>query len=138
LAFANPTLSRRPINGHRQLHHHPGRHRFYESAFGFSCRLTHESGLYSELETGSTVLAFAGEALAEMNGFAIRANRKTDIAAGFELAFVFDDPKAAYAHALETGASPVKPPETKPWGQVVGYVRDLNGCLIEICSAMGG
>jgi lactoylglutathione lyase len=110
--------------------------RFYEAALGLTCRFVHESGLYSEMETGTTVLAFAGEAMAEMNGFAIRANRKSDLAAGFELAFVFDDPHAAYASALAAGASPVKPPEQKPWGQTVGYVRDLNGCLIEICSAV--
>lgn len=110
--------------------------RFYEAAFGLSCRFAHDSGLYSELETGSTILAFASEAMAEMNGFAIRANRKADVTAGFELAFVFDDPQAAYTHALASGASPVKPPERKPWGQIVGYVRDLNGCLIEICSPM--
>jgi lactoylglutathione lyase len=22
----------------------------------------------------------------------------------------------------------------KPWGQKVSYVRDLNGCLVEVCS----
>jgi lactoylglutathione lyase len=30
----------------------------------------------------------------------------------------------------------VKPPETTPWGQIVGYVRDLNGFLVEISSEM--
>jgi lactoylglutathione lyase len=109
---------------------------FYEVAFGLTCRFVHESGHYSEMETGPTTLAFAGEAMAEMNGFAIRANRKADLAAGFELALVFTDPHDAYQHALRSGASPVKPPEAKPWGQIVGYVRDLNGCLIEICSAV--
>ncbi len=27
-------------------------------------------------------------------------------------------------------------PNTKPWGQVVAYVRDLDGFLIEICTPM--
>jgi lactoylglutathione lyase len=27
---------------------------------------------------------------------------------------------------------------TKPWGQVVTYVRDGDGVLVELCSAMGG
>ncbi|WP_234824496.1 VOC family protein [Ensifer adhaerens] len=44
-------------------------------------------------------------------------------------------PHQAYEKAVSAGASPVKPPEEKPWGQVVGYVRDLNGCLVELCSA---
>jgi hypothetical protein len=27
-------------------------------------------------------------------------------------------------------------PKQKPWGQTVGYVHDLNGFLVEICSPM--
>jgi lactoylglutathione lyase len=37
---------------------------------------------------------------------------------------------------LAAGASAVKSPETKPWGQIVGYVRDPNGFLVEICSEL--
>lgn len=29
---------------------------------------------------------------------------------------------------------PVKEPQQKPWYQMVGYVRDLNGFLVEICT----
>lgn len=111
---------------------------FYQRAFGLSCRFVHESNLYAEMETGETVLAFAGEPMAEMNGLAIRPNRKTEIAAGFEIAFVTEDPRTAYATAVAAGAAAIKPPAEKPWGQVVGYVRDPDGCLIEICSPVGG
>jgi uncharacterized glyoxalase superfamily protein PhnB len=111
---------------------------FYERAFGLQRRFVHESNLYAELETGETILAFAGEPMAEMNGLAIRPNRNTDVAAGFEIALVTADPHAAYATAVAAGAAAIKPPAEKPWGQVVGYVRDPNGCLIEICSAMAG
>jgi catechol 2,3-dioxygenase-like lactoylglutathione lyase family enzyme len=111
---------------------------FYKNAFGLRPRFAHESGLYAELDTGSTALAFAGEQMAAMNGLAIRPNRKADVAAGFEIAFVTDDPEAAYRKAVAAGASPVKPPALKPWGQTVGYVRDLNGCLIELCSPIAG
>jgi lactoylglutathione lyase len=111
---------------------------FYEAAFGFAIRFVHESNLYAEMETGSTILAFAGEPMAEMNELAIRPNRKNDIAAGIELAFLSEDPFADYETAIAAGASAVKPPIEKPWGQVVGYVRDINGCLIEICSAIAG
>jgi uncharacterized glyoxalase superfamily protein PhnB len=110
---------------------------FYERAFGLRCRFVHESNLYAEMETGETALAFAGEPMAEMNDLAIRPNRRTEIAAGFEIAFVTDDPHAAYAKAISAGAAGIKPPAEKPWGQVVGYVRDLDGCLIEICSSIG-
>jgi uncharacterized glyoxalase superfamily protein PhnB len=74
--------------------------------------------------------------MAEKNGFSIRPNRKEDVAAGFEIALVTEDPDGAYQVAVKAGAEPVAAPAAKPWGQLVGYVRDLNGCLIEICSPM--
>ena len=107
---------------------------FYEKAFGLARRFVHESNLYAEMETGSTALAFAGEAMAEMNGVSIRPNRLGDVAAGIEIALVTDDPAAAYKRTVAVGAIAVKPPVQKPWGQTVAYVRDLNGCLVEICS----
>lgn len=111
---------------------------FYERAFGLKRRFVHESNLYAELDTGETILAFAGESMAEMNGVAIRPNRKGDVAAGFEIALVTDDPCTAYANAVGAGANAVSPPVEKPWGQIVGYVRDIDGCLIEICSPVAG
>lgn len=111
---------------------------FYEKAFGLKPRFVHESNLYAELDTGGTALAFAGEPMAAMNELAIRPNRKADVAAGFEIAFVTTDPEAAYQQAVAAGASAVKPPILKPWGQTVGYVRDLNGCLVELCSPIVG
>jgi lactoylglutathione lyase len=107
---------------------------FYERAFGLERRFVHESNMYAEMQTGETLLALAAEPMAEMNGLAIRPNRKGDIAAGFEIAFVTADPNTAYDIAVAAGASAIMPPAQKPWGQLVGYVRDLNGCLVEICS----
>jgi uncharacterized glyoxalase superfamily protein PhnB len=49
---------------------------------------------------------------------------------------VTGDPHAAYTHAIAAGALPVQAPRAKPWGQVVGYVRDLDGVLVELCSAI--
>lgn len=110
---------------------------FYERAFRLERRFIHESNLYAEMQTGETLLAFAGEPMAEMNGLAIRPNRNSEVAAGFEIALVTDDPRAAYETALAAGAAAIKAPAEKPWGQIVGYVRDLNGCLVEICSPIG-
>jgi len=81
----------------------------------------HDSALYAELETGSTALAFAGIEAAEMGGFAVRPNTPTDV-------------PAAYARAVGAGCTPVVAPTDKPWGQTVSYVRDLNGCLVELAS----
>jgi uncharacterized glyoxalase superfamily protein PhnB len=53
-----------------------------------------------------------------------------------EVAFVTDDVEAAFAGAVKAGAVPVAQPKHKPWGQLVAYVRDLNGFLVEICSPM--
>src|ERR1700712_1883956 len=107
---------------------------FYERAFGLERRFVHERNMYAEMQTGETLLAFAAEPMAEMNGLAVRPNRKFDIAAGFEIDFVTPDPNAAYQNAVAAGAAAITAPAPKPWGQLVGYVRDLNGCLVELCS----
>ena len=110
---------------------------FYERAFGLSRRFVHESGQYAEMETGATALAFVEEGLARTNGGTFAPNRPTGEAAGVEIALVSEDVPAAYAHAVAHGAVAKLEPATKPWGQVVSYVRDLNGVLVEICSAVG-
>ncbi|MEM1302385.1 MAG: VOC family protein [Pseudomonadota bacterium] len=112
---------------------------FYEAAFGLKRRFIHDSNLYGELDTGETVLAFAGLEAAEMNGLAIVPNDPKGPAAGWEVCFVTDDVTTAYDRATAAGCTPVSPPSEKPWGQTVSYVRDLDGCLVEIASpvAMG-
>lgn len=39
-----------------------------------------------------------------------------------------------FQKALDAGATEFEPVKEKPWGQKVGYVRDNNGFLIEICT----
>jgi len=107
---------------------------FYEKAFSMKRRFIHESKLYAELETGDTVLAFAGLEAAEMNGLAILPNDPSGPAAAWEICFVTDDVNAAFTLAVEQGCTPVSKPDEKPWKQTVSYVRDLNGCLVEIAS----
>ncbi|GAB3260138.1 VOC family protein [Chitinimonas naiadis] len=111
---------------------------FYEQAFSLTRRFVHESGMYAEMETGATALAFADEKMADMHGIAIRPQRPGETPAGTEICLVTDAPEAAYAHAVANGAVALKMPEHKPWGQVVSYVRDLNGYLVEICSPVTG
>jgi lactoylglutathione lyase len=110
---------------------------FYERAFGLARRFLHESNMYGELETGGVVLAFAAEAMVEHNGISARINRPDDIPAGAEIGLVADDVAIAYRKAVDQGATAYKQPVVKPWGQTVGYVRDNNGFLVEICSPMG-
>ena len=53
-----------------------------------------------------------------------------------EVALVAEDVRGAYRRALEAGAATVAEPKTKPWGQMVAYVRDPDGVLVEIASEM--
>lgn len=110
---------------------------FWQTAFGLELRFAHEAE-YAELETGSTALAFATEAVATGNAGPFQPNRPELPAAGFEVGLLTDDVPAAYGRAIGAGAVPVKPPSTKPWGQVVAYVRDPNGVLVELCTPVHG
>jgi len=109
---------------------------FYEAAFDIKCRFVHESKLYAEMDTGETALGFAGNEMAEMNGVAIRPNEKSTLPAGWEICFITDDIDKAYAKSIKNGCTPISPPTDKPWGQKVSYVRDLNGCIVEIATAV--
>jgi len=111
---------------------------FYEHAFGLSRRFLHEGGQYGELETGSTTLAFSRHDLAGSlfpGGYARIQPDQPPV--GVELGLVTEDVSGAYARAIAAGAIALQAPAQKPWGQVVGYVRDLNGVIIELCSPMG-
>lgn len=107
---------------------------FYETAFGLERKFIHESNLYGELETGDTVLAFAGVESVEVNGLSVLPNNPKGPAAAWEICFVTDDVVGAYDRAVSAGCSPVCPPVVKPWGQTISYVRDEDGCLVEIAS----
>lgn len=112
---------------------------FYEDAFGLKRRFVHESGDYAEMETGDTALAFAGHDLAESNfETSYRKTEPEDRPAGFEVALVTDDVRGAFARATEAGAVALAEPTEKPWGQMVSYVRDLNGIIVELCTPVGG
>jgi lactoylglutathione lyase len=108
---------------------------FYERAFGLKRRFV--VGTYGELETGSTTLAFAAEELGREN-FPGGVQRPDPAGAppNVELALVFDDVAAAYAHALESGCTSLAEPARKPQGQDVAWVRDPFGTLIEIASPL--
>lgn len=112
---------------------------FFEQAFGFKRRFLHESGTYGELESGETTLSFAAHELADMNfsGGHVAAHSSTQ-PLGMELGLVTDDVPAAHARALAIGALELSTPTTKPWGQVVSYVRCPDGTLVELCTPIQG
>ena len=116
----------------------PATVQFYEAAFGLRLRYLHPSGGYAELETGSTLLAFVGEAFqtsaALLGGLPLRLNRPELEPIAAQLAFVTDDLDADWQRAVAAGATTVKRPEAKPWGQTAGYLRDRDGIIIELCT----
>lgn len=108
---------------------------FYQRAFGLQRRMLHDSGDYGELETGATTLAMSSVALMKSLGKSpagASAEHPT-----FEIAFETDDVQGSLERALKAGATLVQPAREEPWGQTTAYVSDINGYLVEICSAVG-
>ena len=109
---------------------------FYERAFGLKRRFVHESKQYAEMDTGVTALSFASNELAKSNLTPVefRPNEPTQLPPGMEIAFSSFDVQRDYKRAVDAGAKSVSAPKVLPWGQIVAYVRDLNGVLVEIAS----
>jgi catechol 2,3-dioxygenase-like lactoylglutathione lyase family enzyme len=57
---------------------------------------------------------------------------------GMEIGLVTEDVPGAHRRALLAGASELSAPVAKPWGQMVSYVRAPDGCLVELCTPIGG
>jgi len=104
---------------------------FYGKAFGLDTRFLHESGQYAELETGETILAFASYAMLKSN-LGQKAPNSNRYSA--EIALVTEKIETSFTRAVKAGAKMLKKPETKPWGQIVAYVADIDGNLIELCT----
>lgn len=111
---------------------------FYENAFGFTRKFIAPGNDYGELLVGETTLSFASIALAKSNltdGFV--ESSLTAKPFGIEIGFTTLNVEETLTAAVKAGATIVEHPKTKPWGQVVAYLRDLDGFLIEICTPMG-
>jgi lactoylglutathione lyase len=112
---------------------------FYEQAFGLTRKFLHESGDYGELATGDTTLAFASHTLGEAN-FPKGHIKASDspVPLGMEIGLVTADVLSVHQSALAHGAAELSAPASKPWGQVVSYVRAPDGTLIELCTPVSG
>jgi lactoylglutathione lyase len=110
---------------------------FYENALGLERKLLTPENDYAELLCGDTTLSFASISLANSNlsdGFVESTLRNKPF--GIELGFTTDDVEETIDKAINAGATIVEYPKTKPWGQTVAYLRDLDGFFIEICTPM--
>jgi predicted enzyme related to lactoylglutathione lyase len=106
---------------------------FYEKAFGLKKGFSHQNQ-YGEMVTGETKLGFVNHETASSHGSEYEKSNLQKKPSAFEIGFVTKDVEAAFNTAVSAGATSVSKPKTKPWGQVVSYVRDCNGFLVEICS----
>ncbi len=110
---------------------------FYTKIFGFEQKFITPEKDYAELISGATTLAFASLELGKSNlknGFIESSNQQKTF--GIELVFTCEDLEDLMQLAKKTGAIVLEDIKTKPWGQKVGYIRDVDGFLIEICTPM--
>jgi len=108
---------------------------FYENAFGFKKKFITPEGDYGELISGETTIAFASHNLGNSNfkkGFEKSSLNKSPF--GIEMAFTTENIESDFKKAIVEGATEFEPIYQKPWGQKVGYLRDINGFLIEVCT----
>ena len=119
---------------------------FYVDAFGLRERFIAPGGQYGEVETGATALGFAAVDLARSNLTAVvgspasacfTESTRASVPPGVEVGLIVPDVFAAVGRALAAGALLVADPTVKPWGQTVAFVRDIDGFLVELCSAIG-
>jgi len=110
---------------------------FYENVFGFTRKFISPDNDYGELNTGETTISFASKKLASQNledGFLESSLEDKPFA--IELGFITEDVGDLVQKATSFGAILVTEPKKKPWGQIVAYVRDTDGFLLEICTAV--
>ena len=108
---------------------------FYKKSFGFEQKFLTPENDYGELISGNTTIAFANLELANSNlkkGFT--ESKLSEQPFGIELAFTTSEVEKVMENAVKNGAEILEDKVIKPWGQEVGYLRDLNGFLIEICT----
>ena len=108
---------------------------FYEKAFNFTRNFITPENDYGELKSGETAIAFASIKIGNTNfknGFKQIKNSEKPV--GIELAFTTENIEKDFQKAIKAGATEFEPLTEKPWGQTVGYLRDINGLLIEICT----
>lgn len=107
---------------------------FYESAFNLKTSYLDESNDYGQLDTGSTTLAFSSlRLMTELNKNPGYVNKRSPCC---EIAFTTSNVELALQKAIDSGAELVQGVELTSWGQTTAYVNDINGFLIELCTAV--
>jgi len=106
---------------------------FYEQAFGVERAFLSPDGAYGQL-AGEVPLGFVSETHARKTAGEFAPQRAAATPPAVELGFIFDDVQPAFDRAVAAGCTAVSKPVEKPWGQIVAYVRDDDGFLVELCT----
>lgn len=109
---------------------------FYEKAFGLKCRFIHESGLYAEMETGSTTLAFTQHEFLETLNLKYLKASPSSLPLGMQISFEPEDVDKACQKAIKAGAKEVIAPNDTPYGWRCAFLRDIKGILVELAKCL--
>jgi uncharacterized glyoxalase superfamily protein PhnB len=106
---------------------------FYERAFGLQKKRLAEHEVYGEM-SGDVPIQFVQEDFARAYVPEFAPNRSDRPPAAIEIGFLLDDVPAAFRRAIDAGCTSVAPPEKRPWGPTIAFVRDDESVLVELCS----
>jgi lactoylglutathione lyase len=104
---------------------------FYADVFGFEEKM--RQGPYAEVSTGDTTLAFTEREFVTKH-LGLKPGPKGAGSSEVGIVVPKDEVAAFFKKAVTCGAEGVLAPKEQPWGQIVSYVKDPNGHLLEICS----
>ena len=108
---------------------------FYERAFGAVLDHVDEDGSYGEVDLGGLALGFVAQWHADAHlPVPFRRGGPGEPPPGAELYVEVDDVDATLGLASQAGATPLGPPQPKPWRRRVAFVRDLDGFVVEVAS----
>ncbi|GLJ37391.1 hypothetical protein SUGI_0758840 [Cryptomeria japonica] len=126
---------------------------FYRDAFGLQPKYVDERRTWGELDTGSAIIAFTplhqrdatiacgvqehDASIPPINvaiGFLVEGCKSEGLEDDKNVTTRVQSVQKVYDRAIDIGAVPVQAPEMKPWGQIVAYVRDPDGVLVQLGS----
>ena len=109
--------------------------RFYRDVLGFEIKEAEDAENVYLVKDGTLFLLYGRKDFEKLTRrryeYVKGLNGHSEIALYVD---TFAEVDEAFRRAVESGAAPVLPPETEPWGQRTCYIADPEGNLIEIGS----
>jgi catechol 2,3-dioxygenase-like lactoylglutathione lyase family enzyme len=108
---------------------------FYERAFGLKQRFLSDDASFGDVHTGSLLLGFASVEMSRKNWKGgVHVSDPKGAPPAFEIGIETDDVAGVVKRAADAGATVLAPPETKPWGQTVAFLKDPDGHVVEVAT----